>query len=126
MATIMFEAPMMYGDHHVIEVRGLLAALPGVGQIYASSSFHEIEVQFDELQVSGDAIRAKLDAAGYLGELTLPAETGAAQKQDGRKPFFRHTAVTPQTGQVVSFAQKAPYEGRPLWPCPSVGVIQKD
>ena len=61
MATIMFEAPMMYGDHHVIEVRGLLAALPGVGQIYASSSFHEIEVQFDELQVSGDAIRAKLD-----------------------------------------------------------------
>lgn len=117
---------MMYGDHHVIEVRGLLAALPGVRQIYASSSFHEIEVQFDELQVSGDAIRAKLDAAGYLGELTLPAETGAAQKQDGRTPFFRHTAVTPQTGQVVSFAQKAPYEGRPLWPCPSVGVIQKD
>ncbi|MCA9872668.1 MAG: heavy-metal-associated domain-containing protein [Anaerolineales bacterium] len=119
MAMITFELPMMYGDHHVIEVRKLLKAVPGIDELYASSSFQILEIQFDEQQVTEDEIRARLETAGYLGELALPAETGsAATETDGQPPYFRKTAVFAQTGKTVSFAQQVSYEGRPLWPCP--------
>ncbi len=125
MKTATFNLFMMYGDHHVIEVRKLITSIPGVKDIYASSSFRVVEVQYDENELSVDAIRATLEKAGYLGELSLPVEAGTGTAvSDGQQTFFRHTAVLEQVGQVVSFAQKVPYQGRPLWPCPGVGVIK--
>lgn len=122
MENVSLSVPMMYGDHHVLEVRKVLSALPGVHDIYASSSYQVVEVQFDETKLAADQIEDALEKAGYLGELTLPVESGAiAENGDKQAPFFRKTAVHAQTGTVVSFAQKAPYQGRPLWPCPTVG-----
>jgi copper chaperone CopZ len=120
MKTTTFELPMMYGDHHVVEVRNLLSTFPGIQEIYASSSFHIVEIQYDETQLSEEEIRDKLGAAGYLGELILPAEAGVAASQNGQKAFFRHTAALAQVGSTVSFTQTVTHQERPLWPCPGL------
>ncbi len=113
----------MYGDHHVTAVRHLLLALPGVKIVYASSSFHVVEVQYDEAQLTPAHIETALQDAGYMGELPMPVETGIAVNQNGGQTYFRHTTASEQTGKSVGFSQKVFYEGRPLWPCPGMGVI---
>lgn len=126
MATTTLDLPMMYGDHHVVEVRNLLSSIPGVEEIYASSCFRVVEVSFDESQTHAEAIAKRLEEAGYAGELTLPVEQGTGSTVgNGREAYFRHTAVFEQVGDVVSFGQRAPYQGRPLWPCPGVGKLHK-
>lgn len=125
MTKVLYEMPTLYGDHHVIEVRRLLLAMPGVVEVYASSGFQQVEVTYDPGQVNDLEIAMKLDEAGYLGEWTFPMEAeGAAYGKDGQ-PFFRHTAIYEATRQVVSFAQKVNTSGRPLWNCPGMGVIKK-
>jgi excisionase family DNA binding protein len=118
--------PAMYGDHHVLEVRRILLALPGVADVYASSSFHTVQVTYDPAKVSLEELKAKLDEAGYLGELPVPAETAtpATETNGKQKAYFRHTMAYEQGRQVVSFAQNVSYTGRPLWSCPGVGVIK--
>jgi copper chaperone CopZ len=126
METLTLEVPAMYGDHHVLEVRRILLELPGVEDVNASSSFHVVEVHFDPEKVDQDELTASLDQAGYLGELLTPEETSVAVhggKSDGNEVHFRHTAIYAQTRQAVSFGRTVTYSGRPLWPCPGIGVI---
>ncbi len=119
--------PAMYGDHHVLEVRRILLALPGMTEVNASSCFQTVEVSYDPEKLSRAEIRAKLEEAGYLDELTVPIETGTAVSPEPQeaKTFFRHTTAYEQTKQVVSFAQDIPSSGRPLWPCPGLGIIAR-
>jgi excisionase family DNA binding protein len=125
MEKVVFDVPSMYGDHHVVEVRRLLLEMPGVETVYASSAFRAVEVDFDPTKVSADQIKAKLDQAGYLGELSVPVETSKAVSQNGaQKPFMRHTTAYEQGQRAVSFAQTVPYSTRPLWSCPGMGVIE--
>lgn len=125
METLTLELPTMYADHHVLEVRRLLLEMPGVEDVYASSGFRLVEVTFDSIKVTPEAIRSQLDKAGYLGEIPIPEEAGAAAYvEKGDRSFFRHTMVYENTQQVVSFAQNVSYSGRPLWPCPGMGPIQ--
>jgi len=127
MEKIAFNVPAMYGDHHVIDVRRILLELSGVEEVNASSCFHTVEVTFDASKVGRNEIQNKLEQAGYLDELTIPVETDtpAAQTNGKQKPFFRHTAAHEQVKQMVSFAQTVSYAGRPLWPCPGMGVLKK-
>lgn len=118
-----FEVPALYGDHHVSEVRRLLTEIPGVQEVYASSAFQIIEVTYDENLTNDLEIAKKLDEAGYLGEWSLPIEINVPHDQ-GQKPFFRHTQVFETARQVVGFSQQVSYSGRPLWPCPGMGVIK--
>ena len=122
-----FETPSLYGDHHVIEVRRILYELPGVEDVYASSAFQVVEVTYDPEKINDLQIAMKLDEAGYLGEWTVPIEAGATayHAAEGLKPYFRHTAAYEQTRLTVSFAQTTPYLGRPLWPCPGMGILSK-
>lgn len=125
MKTVVFQIPAMYGDHHVIEVRRILSEIPAVKDIYASSAFHVVEVTYDETQTNDIDLQVILDQAGYLGEWSILAETGKAFSSDeGQSPFMRHTATYEQLRQTVSFAQTVNYQGRPLWPCPGMGVIK--
>jgi copper chaperone CopZ len=125
LAKVTFELPTMYGDHHVVEVRRLLFELPGVEEVYASSGFQVVEVSYDETKLQPETIEASLTQAGYTGELPMPVEVGApAVNQNGSKTYFRHTAAYQQTGATVGFAQQVPFSGRPLWPCPGIGVIE--
>jgi copper chaperone CopZ len=127
MQKVTYETPALYGDHHVTEIRRILLELPGVIDVYASSAFQIVEVTYDQGKINDLEIAVKLDAAGYLGEWTAPIESGATayHAETGLKPYFRHTAAYEQTQLVVSFAQNVSYLGRPLWPCPGMGVISK-
>jgi copper chaperone CopZ len=127
MATKAFETPALYGDHHVLEVRKILLDIPGVKEVYASSGFQTIEVTYDPKKVKANAIKTKLEEAGYLGEIPLLAETGvSAYGKDDDDGFFRHTEVYETVKQTVSFSQRVQYQGRPLWPCPGFGVVKMD
>ena len=119
-----FDLPTMYGDHHVIEVRRILLEIPGVQDVYASSSFQVVEITYDPEQVTEQSLVQKLEEAGYLGELAVKAETGvAATRGNGGNGYFRHTKSYAGTRHMVTFAQAVQSTGRPLWPCPGFGPI---
>ena len=127
METKTFEAPALYADHHVTEVRRILLELDGVLDVYASSAFQIIEVTYDENKINDLQIAVRLDEAGYLGEWTVPIETGVtSQETADKRPYFRHTTTYETTKQTVSFAQRVSYQGRPLWNCPGMGEIKMD
>jgi excisionase family DNA binding protein len=129
MEKAIINAPAMYGDHHVVEVRRILFELSGVEDVNASSCFQAVEVIFDPTKLSTEEITDSLAEAGYLEPLTVPAETGIAVTQrpdQDEKIFFRHTTAFEQAKDVVSFAQDVHYAGRPLWPCPGLGVIEAE
>lgn len=125
MQTKRFEIPTLFGDHHVVEVRRILLALNGVSDVYASSAFQLVDVTYDESKINDVELALKLDEAGYLGEWTIPIESGIESRRDAAEPaqFFRHSAVYETTGKTMGFAQRVNYEGRPLWPCPGLGTI---
>lgn len=124
METKTFEAPALYGDHHVTEVRRILEGLTGVCDVYASSAFQVIEVTFDPKKISAEDIAKELEKEGYLGELPLISETGIAVEKKEGDGVFRHTATYETTKNTVSFAQSVRYTGRPLWPCPGLGTVK--
>jgi len=126
METKAFEAPALFGDHHVSEVQRILRELPGVEDVYASSAFQVIEVTFDEAKISAGQIATQLEKAGYLGEVPMLTEAGVAvEKKDG-DGVFRHTATYETVKKTVSFAQSVQYQGRTLWPCPGLGTVKMD
>ena len=126
METKAFEAPALYGDHHVSEVQSILKELPGIEDVYASSAFQTIEVTFDEKKISADKIAARLEEAGYLGEMPLLAEMGVAVEKKEGDGVFRHTATYETVKKTVSFAQSVQFQSRPLWPCPGLGAVKMD
>lgn len=122
MKTTTISLPAMYGDHHVQEVRRLLLEIPGVEDVYASSSFRIAEVTLDPAQTSLEVLEAALDRAGYLGELLLPQESDIpVNERNSNGSHFRHTTAFAQVKQTVSFGQTVANSGRPLWPCPGMG-----
>ncbi|MCL4237968.1 MAG: heavy-metal-associated domain-containing protein [Anaerolineae bacterium] len=125
MDKLTLELPALYADHHVLAVRQLLAELPGVTAIYASSAFQVVEVTFDPAQIDAERLRMRLGEAGYLEPLPVPAESGrAVYHSDDPNIYFRHTAAYAHTGQTVGFAQQVAQAGRPLWPCPGMGPLK--
>jgi len=123
---VTIEIPTMYGDHHVLEVRKILLSIPGVQDVYASSAFGFVEITYDPTKVNDLELKMKLDEAGYLGEWNLPVELSVPATEKTEHPkYFRHTAVFETTKEVVSFSQQISYSGRPLWPCPGMGVIKE-
>jgi copper chaperone CopZ len=125
MEKVSLKLPAMYGDHHVTDVRRILLELPGIQNIYASSAFQTVDVQYDIALVNEEAIVAALEKAGYLGNLPLTGEPSTPSVQGvGNRDHFRHTISYEQTKQVVSFSQQVNYQGRPLWPCPGMGPIK--
>jgi copper chaperone CopZ len=125
MTVTTIDLPAMYGDHHVSEVRRLLLSLDGVEEVYASSGFRAAEVTYNSKKVKKAEITAKLEEAGYLGELPIPKETDVpANEANGKGSFFRHTEAYAQTNNVVSFGQEIGQTGRALWPCPGMEPIR--
>ena len=116
-----FNTPALFGDHHVTEVRRMLFASPGVKEVYASSAFQIVQVEFDENLVTHEALLRILEEGGYLSQIPMMVETGKAEEGAS---VFRNTATYITVKKTVSFAQKAPYSGRPLWNCPGMGVIK--
>jgi len=124
METLSLELPAMFGDHHVTAVRKILFELEGVEKVYASSSFHHVEVTFDPEKLTQEQITAPLEEAGYTGEFLLPEELTVPATEHKDKDYFRHTEAYAQTKHTVGFRQTVPFKGRPLWPCPGMGALK--
>ena len=128
MKTKQFDLPTLYGDHHVIEVRRILMEIPGVDEVYASSSFQAVEIQYDENKVKDTEIQGILGEAGYMGELMAQSESEKAESRgENTEIFLRHTSAYSQTKLTVGFSQSINQnQGRPLWPCPGIGLIKTE
>ncbi len=107
MEILTLDLPTLYGDHHVTEVRRLFLDIPGVDDVYASSCFQVVRVTYDPGRTDAAAIHARLDAAGYLADVSVPLEADAAQSPDSPDRQTRRTTTYPQTGRVIGFAQHA-------------------
>jgi hypothetical protein len=124
MESFSVDLPFLFGDHHVIEVRKLISELPGVQDVYASSSFHMVEVKYDPALLDPQLIMTTLQDAGYLGDTSMPVETGVTSGTDNmNSPFFRRSNVNQNTPKVVSFSQIISASNRHIWPCPGLGPV---
>ena len=108
MASIVIDVPAMYADHHVVEVRRILRAVPGVRTVYASSAFGVVEIDFDAEQTSAEALERLLDEAGYLSELPVPAESGepVTDRTTADRRYRRRTASDAPSGSAIAFRQE--------------------
>jgi copper chaperone CopZ len=113
----------MCGDHHVKEVRRILLEIEGVKDVYASSSFQIVEVEFDGRKTTPEDLTAALDKAGYIGDPNISVEPSTpAYLSEGDK-YFRTTSINEQTGNIIGFEQEVVYKGRTQWPCPGLGLL---
>ncbi len=121
---ITVELPSMYGDHHVIEVRRILLGIDGVKEVYASSGFQAVEVDFDGRKTSEEDLTAALEKAGYSKDFQLPEELSIPATEQKEGAYFRHTAAYEETKNTVGFKQNVSYQRSPLWPCPGMGALK--
>ncbi len=118
MEKLVLTIPTLYGDHHTTAVKDILAGIAGIQDSYVSSAFQQVSVSFDPKVVQAEAIRETLAGQGY-GE----GEAQADLTEGAKASATRHTAAYSGTGDTLSFSEaKAPFEGRPLWPCPGLSV----
>ncbi|MCK4490608.1 MAG: heavy-metal-associated domain-containing protein [Anaerolineales bacterium] len=123
MKTLSLELPVMYGDHHVKEVRRILLEIEGVKDIYASSSFQIVEVKYDDKKTTPEDLTAALEKAGYTGDLSILVESSIpAHLREGDK-HYRTTSISKETRNVIGFEQEVVYQGRTQWPCPGLGLL---
>ena len=83
MASITLNAPTMFADHHVLQVRTLLLSMEGVDDIVASSAWHAVIVTYDPDKIQPKAIEQALINAGYPPDASTPIlATSQDQYQD--------------------------------------------
>ncbi len=124
MATLSLDLPSMYGDHHVTEVRRILLGLDGVSEVYASSAFRAIEVEYNSKKTPKKDLIAALENAGYTSDFEIPEESSTPANEQRDAAYFRHTEASEQTGNTVSFEQTVKVQRSPLWPCPGMGPVK--
>lgn len=124
MASLSLELPTMYGDHHVIEVRRILLDFDGVTDVYASSGFRVVEVEYNSKKTPKNDLIAALEKAGYMGDFSMAMEPSTPANEDVKGAYFRHTEAFEQTGNTVSFEQQVKVQRSPLWPCPGMGPVK--
>jgi len=124
MASFSLEIPSMYGDHHVTEVRRILQDFEAVSDVYASSGFRVVEVEYNSKKTPKKELIAALEKAGYLGDFSMAIEPSTPANEDVQGAYFRHTEAFEQTGNTVSFEQEVKVHRSPLWPCPGMGPVQ--
>ena len=65
MEKLQLNVPDMWADHHVLKVRAILTAIPGVQDVVASSAFRMIALNYDPALANPGVIMGTLDDAGY-------------------------------------------------------------
>jgi copper chaperone CopZ len=80
MEQLILTLPTMWADHHVINVKRILSPIAGVENVYASSAFKQVLIEFDPAKTSQAALVKALTDAGYApGEEEVVAESPYAQ-----------------------------------------------
>lgn len=113
MERLTLELPTMYGDHHVVEVRGLLAGLAGVRPVVASAAWQKVVLDYDPAQISPAQIKLALAERGYTDD---PISVPPVASRHGELTEF---ALAP--GAFEQFVEKVP-AWSPLGPCPGFSV----
>jgi len=90
MEQVIIDVPSMYADHHVLVVRELLTGLDGVAEVYASSAFKQVMVQYDPAAVQKEAIAGALEKAGYTQEMPMDVQ-GRLAEDSWKTGSFRRT-----------------------------------
>ena len=90
MEKVIIDVPSMYADHHVLVARELLTGMDGVAEVYASSAFKQVLVQYDPAVLGPDAITGALSKAGYTQEMQMPVQDQLPEDA-WRKGNFRMT-----------------------------------
>ncbi|NQS91417.1 MAG: heavy-metal-associated domain-containing protein [Chloroflexi bacterium] len=124
MASLSLELPSMYGDHHVIDVRRILLEFEGVTEVYASSGFRVVEVEYNSKKTSKKNLVDALETAGYTSDFEMALESSIPANEQREKAYFRHTEASEQTGNTVNFEQTVRVKRSPLWPCPGMGPLK--
>ena len=65
MTKVVLEVPTLWADHHVLKVRDALGALEGVEDVYASSAWKQVLVNYDSAKTDQATIEKALADAGY-------------------------------------------------------------
>jgi copper chaperone CopZ len=126
MASLSLELPTMFGDHHVIEVRRILLEFEGVTDVYASSGFRAVEVDYNSKKTPKKDLIAALENAGYIGDFAMALESSVPANEQRETAYFRHTEASEQTGNTVNFEQSVRVQRSPLWPCPGMGPVKTE
>jgi copper chaperone CopZ len=124
MASLSLELPSMYGDHHVLEVRRILLEFEGVSEVYASSGFRVVEVEYNSKKTPKKDLVTALETAGYTGDFDMALESSIPANEQRESAYFRHTEASEQTGNTVAFEQVVRVQRSPLWPCPGMGPLK--
>jgi len=73
MTKIAIEVPTLWADHHVLKVREVLVNLEGVRDVYASSAWKQVLVDYNNREIKRAEIEEALAKAGYpAGEGEVP------------------------------------------------------
>ncbi len=114
MEKLSLNIPLMYGDHHVLAVRKLLEALPGVESVFASSAFKYVAVTYDAARVDQATIVKTLTDHGYAPGVDVPVPEWKPVQQEGPR-FVRASGLAQMT--MFSVPPMPIGEGGPR-PCP--------
>lgn len=121
MKKLVLAIPTLYGDHHTVAVRGILAALPGISDLYVSSAQRMVSLRYDPQKTDPEAIEKALAEHGY--EVGGPEPTYVASLASEFEKSARYTSFISGTGDTLTFAEHTQvHAGRPLWPCPGFDV----
>ena len=72
MASVTVSVPKMFADHHVLKVRDVLYAMDGVEDVFASSAWHAVIVNYIPDKIKPEAINKALTDAGYAPDMPTP------------------------------------------------------
>jgi copper chaperone CopZ len=80
MSKVVLEVPTLWADHHVLKVRDALVNLEGVDGVYASSSWKQVLVDYNNKKVKKADLEQALAEAGYpVGEGEVPIVVQAGE-----------------------------------------------
>jgi copper chaperone CopZ len=98
-AKVVLDVPTLWADHHVLKVRDALLGLRGVEDVYASSAWKQVLVNYNGEQTAPADIEKALAEAGYpVGEGEVPM---LAQPTDNRKdPSWVEAVRVTETNEV--------------------------
>jgi len=83
MSKVVLEVPTLWADHHVLKVREALVNLEGVKDVYASSAWKQVLVNYNNKKVKKENLEKALAAAGYPvgeGEVPVLVQSGDVQR----------------------------------------------
>jgi len=80
MASVTLQAPTMFADHHVLQVRSSLLPLEGIEDVLASSAWQAVIVTYDPDKTQPQAIQQALIDAGYYPDASTPILAGSAER----------------------------------------------